>query len=321
MIEGTTVPLLGAGVNATGRPRDEAFSDGAKYLPDARELAGHLARYFDYPADDPSELRDLARVSQYAAVMEGSGPLYTKLQEIFCSEYAPTPVHSFLARLPGAIREEGYAPRFQLIVTTNYDDALEQAFRHEDEPFDLAIYIADGPHKGQFAHVPADGEPRVIEQSNEYIDFPVDLRGVLDRTIIVKIHGAVDRLDPPAMWQSYVITEDHYIDYLSRRELSQLVPTQLLGKMMQSHFLFLGYSMRDWNLRVILQRIWGEQPLKWKSWAVQLEPDQLDEEFWEKRGVDILDIPLDEYVAGLGEQLNPVIEEQLRAVKETAVEP
>jgi hypothetical protein len=312
MVEGTIVPLLGAGVNATGRPLDEPFSIGGKYLPDARELAGHLARYFDYPMDDPAELRDLARVSQYAAVMEGSGPLYTELQKLFCGEYAPTPVHSFLARLPSVIRDEGHPPRYQLIVTTNYDDALEQAFRDADEPFDLATYIADGPHKGRFVHVPADAEARVIEKSNEYVDFPVDERGVLDRTIIVKIHGAVDRLDPPALWRSYVITEDHYIDYLSRSELSRLVPTQLLGKMMQSHFLFLGYSMRDWNLRVILQRIWGEQPLSWKSWAVQLKPDQLEEEFWEKRGVDILDVPLDEYVAGL--------EEQLHAARETALE-
>jgi hypothetical protein len=50
---------------------------------------------------------------------------------------------------------------------------------------------------------------------------------------------------------------------------------------------------------VLLHRIWGEQPLSYKSWAVQLHPDTLDEEFWEKRGVDILDAPIDDYVAGL----------------------
>jgi hypothetical protein len=312
MVEGTIVPLLGAGVNATGRPPDEPWSSGGEYLPDSRELAGHLARFFDYPAREPEEIKDLARVSQYVAVMDGSGPLYAQLQKLFCADYLPTPVHSFLASLPSAIRDEGYPPRYQLIITTNYDDALEQAFRKQDEPYDLATYIADGPHKGRFVHAPASEEPRVIERSNEYVEFPVDERGVLHRTVILKIHGAVDRSDPPAAWRSYVITEDHYIDYLSRSELSRLVPTQLLGKMMQSHFLFLGYSMRDWNLRVILQRIWGEQPLSWKSWAVQLNPDQLEEEFWEKRGVDILDVPLDEYVGGL--------EQQIPAVREMGIE-
>ena len=32
--------------------------------------------------------------------------------------------------------------------------------------------------------------------------------------------------------------------------------------------------MRDWNLRVILQRIWGEQRLDYRSWAIQRDPDR-----------------------------------------------
>ena len=106
---------------------------------------------------------------------------------------------------------------------------------------------------------------------NQYVDFPIDERGDLTQTVILKIHGAVDR-NPPATWSSYLITEDHYIDYLSQSELSNLVPAALVSKMIESHFLFLGYSMRDWNLRVLLNRIWGEQPLSYKSWAVQLRP-------------------------------------------------
>ena len=62
--------------------------------------------------------------------------------------------------------------------------------------------------------------------------------------------------------------------------------------------------MRDWNLRVILRRIWGQQTLSYKSWAVQLHPDEIEQEFWRKRGVDILDIRLEEYVAGLTEHLD-----------------
>jgi hypothetical protein len=62
---------------------------------------------------------------------------------------------------------------------------------------------------------------------------------------------------------------------------------------------FLGYSMQDWNLRVILNRIWGEQKLRYKSWAIQRSPDQLDREFWEMRGVDVYDVPLESYVPAL----------------------
>ena len=37
--------------------------------------------------------------------------------------------------------------------------------------------------------------------------------------MILKIHGAIDRAGPEAEWDSYVITEDHYIDYLTRTEI------------------------------------------------------------------------------------------------------
>jgi hypothetical protein len=303
LIEGTVVPLLGAGVNMCGRPESATWSRDAKYLPDGRDLARYLAEYFNYPYGETKEL-DLARVSQYGAVMDGSGPLYKALQNLFTGQYEPTAVHRFLAALPGALEERGHPRACQLIITTNYDDALESAFRNADPPreFDLVTYMADGPHRGKFVHVPAGAEPIVISMPNQYVDLPIDEAGDLARTVILKIHGAVDR-KPPGTWKSYVITEDHYIDYLSRSDLSNLVPAALVSKMLESHFLFLGYSMRDWNLRAILHRIWGEQPLSYKSWSVQLNPERLDEEFWEKRGVDILDAPIDEYVAGLDTSL------------------
>jgi hypothetical protein len=61
--------------------------------------------------------------------------------------------------------------------------------------------------------------------------------------------------------------------------------------------------MRDWNLRVILHRIWGQQALDYKSWAIQLDPEPIDSEFWQRRGVEILKIPLEDYVNALTERL------------------
>src|SRR5262249_58057681 len=107
-----------------------------------------------------------------------------------------------------------------------------------------------------------------------------------ERVVILKLHGAVDRSGDDAPWDSYVITEDHYIEYLARTDLANLVPVTLTAKLRRSHFLFLGYSMRDWNLRVILHRIAGAQSLTYKSWAVQLEPTPLDQQVSEPRAVD-----------------------------------
>lgn len=120
--------------------------------------------------------------------------------------------------------------------------------------------------------------------------------------MVLKIHGAVHR-GQEAERDSYVITEDHYIDYLTRTDLSNLVPVTLAAKLKKSHFLFLGYSLRDWNLRVILHRIWGEQKLSYKSWAIQLKPQLLDQKFWGKREVDILGVDVGEYIVGLDQRL------------------
>ena len=88
--------------------------------------------------------------------------------------------------------------------------------------------------------------------------------------MVLKLHGAIDRGDSKR--DSYVVTEDSYIDYLAGGDVGEQIPFALRERMADSHFLFLGYSMRDWNLRVILNRIWGAQQLDLKSWAVQREP-------------------------------------------------
>jgi hypothetical protein len=117
----------------------------------------------------------------------------------------------------------------------------------------------------------------------------------------MKVHGAVDRTDEER--DSFVITEDDYIDFLSRTNLSALVPAPLLATMFSSHFLFLGYSLQDWNLRVILHRIWSEQSHDYADWSIQHPVNPIEQRLWAKRNVDVQDVPLSEYVAELRERL------------------
>jgi hypothetical protein len=66
-------------------------------------------------------------------------------------------------------------------------------------------------------------------------------------------------------------------------------------------FLFLGYGLRDWNLRAILQQIWGQQKFKYHSWAIQLSPEPLDQKFWSQRDVEIIDASLEDYMVLLAD--------------------
>jgi hypothetical protein len=88
-----------------------------------------------------------------------------------------------------------------------------------------------------------------------------------------------------------------------------------MAKMKTSHFLFLGYSMRDWNMRVILKRLWGGEALSRTSWAVQLEPSgdgvpEVEKKLWSRRGdVELKYSPLKEYVDRLDAELNAIATE------------
>lgn len=289
--KGTLVPFLGSGVNLCDRGERDQF-EARHVLPNGAELAGYLAREWDYPAD---ELVELSRVSQYVAVMAGEQELYTTLHELFDVDYNPTLLHHFLAAVPATLRDQG-CPQHQLIVTTNYDDALERALREANEEFDVVSYISDGPNRGKCRHTLPDGSSRIVERPNEYGDVSTD-----KRTVIVKIHGAVDRAEQDL--DSYVITEDHYIDYLTNSDIAGLFPVHVAAKLNQpsTHFLFLGYGLRDWNLRVFLRRIWNtDERRDNRSWAVQYPVNDIDEHAWQQRGkVEILPVPLRDYLARL----------------------
>jgi hypothetical protein len=294
LVDGRVVPFLGAEINLCGRPAEAPWRHG-QCLPTHTELAAYLAESFDYQW---SEVLDLARVSQHVAIMTGTRPLYSALRDLYDSDYPPTPVHQFLATLPGALRATGYAPRYQLIVTTTYDNVLERAFQTAGEPFDLVSYAVEGPCRGKFVHYPPGDEARMIDRPNEYRGLSLD-----QRTVILKLHGAVDRGNPER--DSYVITEDNYINYLTRLDVSNLLPVTLLAKLRTSHVLFLGYSLREWNQRVIVHRLWGEQKLSdnYKCWALLVDVQPIDREFWSKRDVGILPVRPDEYIAVLSERM------------------
>ena len=316
MKRGRVIPFLGAGVNLCGCPRtkeDALLWQQKGWLPSGAELSRFLAGRFRY--SDPATDWDLMRVAQFASVMQGDGPLYEELQTLFAHDYPATTLHQLLAQIPARLREKGCNAGLPLVITTNYDDVLECAFDAANEPFDIVSYFIrrDG-QRGKFWHLPKasehfraqraapadggmDGAPwQLIASPNAYAELPVR-----QRTIILKIHGAVDRA--AAEQSSFVITEDDYIDYLARMDFANPLPKKLQELMKYARFLFLGYGLRDWNLRVVLQRIWGEQQLTYQSWAIQLGPQEIDRKAWSSRKVDILDLRLEDYV--------PLIEETI----------
>jgi DNA-binding SARP family transcriptional activator len=282
---GRLVLVLGGGVNACGRLDDTLWEKGDRAAPEGRDVASYLAESFDCP---PDRARELARIAQHVAVTRGRGPLYDELHELFDIDFEPGPLNELVARLPAYLRAR-QAPQL-LIVTTNYDLALEQAFLAAGEEFDIVSYIAAGPHQGRFLHLPPSGEATVIEAANTYADVSPKVRPV-----ILKVYGQVDR-SSERQWESFVVSEDDYIDYLVQADIASLVPVTLVAKLRRSHFLFLGYTPQEWPFRVFLRRIWGGKRVLYHSWAVEHRREPLGRELWRYLDVDLLDVPLSDYV-------------------------
>ena len=211
---GRMIPFLGAGANLCDRG-SEVWEHGSPFLPSGSELAGHLATRGRYPMH---EHLDLLRVSQYVEAARGEDELYLMLREVFGSEYSPTSLHRLLARLAKSLGAAGL-PQL-LVVTTNYDDLVERAFAEEDVEYDVVWYEAKQgvPGHGRFVHRRPGGKARVIARPNKYTGLPI----MLERPAVLKLHGCLDR--ESASDDSYVITEDSYIDYFSSGDVGALMP-------------------------------------------------------------------------------------------------
>jgi hypothetical protein len=258
---------------------------------DASALAARLAERFKYP---DGEAADVARVSQFAAVTRGYGPLWDEVHSFVEASAQPTVVHRLLASLPPLLRERG-APH-QLLVTAEYGSALEQAFADAGEEVDVVAYVAAGPNRGKFCHRGPDGTVRSIDLPNMY----AHELSLERRTVILKVRGQFDS-SPAREWESFVVTEDDYIEFLSAADVAGGIPVGLAATLRRSHFLFLGYTMRDWSLRVVLGRMWGEQPVPYRSWAVHPAPRVAEREFWRRVDVDLIEAPLDVYATALAD--------------------
>lgn len=296
--KGEVVPFLGAGVNFGARQPPDAKWDekGCNFLPSGVELSRFLADMSNFPAEDEDELGDLAKVSSYFVETSARRRLRERLHEIFDRDCEPANVHIYLAELARNTP--------LLIVTTNYDDLTERAFKRMNLPFDMVVHPTDHREvEGSVLWWKHGADEPVATPPNELI---IDLKST---TVIYKMHGTVDRLK--ATWDSYVITEDDYIDFLSRMTGQTAVPAQFMRHFRTRHFLFLGYGLRDWNLRVVLKNLRTVLPTvnsvppddddeeELRSWAIQYKPSDLETELWNARKVKIYDVDINDFIQKL----------------------
>lgn len=266
------------------------------HLPTGAELADMLARDsgIDFPKPMP-----LSTVAFYYEFYKSRLVLNEFLKSRLAADEIPvSPATSRLVDLVLRLEELGKQPI--LIITTNYDQHFEKLYQQRSRrPLDVVVYnggrdanqdgiVLHNPHRSKFWRP--------------------------DGTCLYKMHGCISS---PGDEQSrnMVITEDDYINFLSNclsEDPRKRVAGYVFERLSESPIIFLGYSLSDWNFRVIFKTT-AERHLR-ECYAVQ-KRDPSDQywkalvEFWGKRSFWILNHTAEEFLA----DLSAAVEEQVHA--------
>jgi len=216
-------PFIGAGASA-------------EHVPVAGNLAALLASEYRFPFNDD---RDLARVTQFAAVREGSRQ-YIK-QRFAIDMFAGIPLPDFRAPdEPHALLAD---LRLPIYVTTNYDDFMYEA-------------LADRRRSPQRAICPwYTKDPGEIMEATKLFRETAGYNPDSTRPIVYHLHGH------HSIPESLVLTEDDYIDFLVRVSGdADLLPPVIQKSLRSKMLLFVGFSLADWTFRVVFRGLLSARP-------------------------------------------------------------
>jgi SIR2-like domain len=270
---GRIVPFFGAAASAVYRPPDEQWKPGKSFLPFGSELARMLAKDANYPEGLMSGSLDLALIASYAEVQANRSYLDDNLHKAFSADCNPGDLHTTIAGFEAT----------RLYVTTNYDDLLEKALA----PRQPHLIIDRGSH-GLWV-TPSGKQPEQVPQTGQRIyELLNDEKTQLpSRPIIFTMHGSVNKAHSDE--DCYLITEEDYVDFLGR-DGGCYVPPYIDALMQGKDFLFLGYSLADWNVRVILRKLLKRstalaRPVK--CWAIVNGKNRVEQQVWQANNLNI----------------------------------
>jgi hypothetical protein len=335
--EGNCIAFLGAG--ASSFPDDIAAKPpSARAL--AMELAEEW-RYPQYqvfcdtanskkPVDQERRLRarldckNLVLVSSWVEHGLGDRPhLRNTLRAHLANVKQPlpyNPLHDLLARMA--------QKKPMAIITTNYDDLIELALLERKVAFDLFVVAIDRPAAearvegatlfrpagqddlkpvearvqgatlfrpaGHEEFIPVTGEHQLLQIKDD----GEEVR--LERTALFKIHGHIGRTRRTD--DTFVITEEDYVSFLGRMGSgNSVIPADLVNLMQSRTLLFLAYGLRDWNFRVLFDRLTGMRLQAIRSFAIAYDIDPAEGRLWDQRNVKVFSADLNKFVPLLDE--------------------
>ena len=248
---GRCILFLGAGVHYPP-PKDSPYLyPESERPPLGSTFSEHLAAQTGFTARFPNEsTNNLQRVSQDYECRLQRTALVKELKKAVYADKRPSPVVRALARLS-----------FPVVITTNYDQLFEKALKEVGKDPILSVFKKN---------------ETVEEMTDEY---PHDEELTAQRPFVFKIHGDIDKPD------SLVITDEDYIQFVLRMSDKQdfhPVPETIRYYLKKWPTLFIGYSLKDYNLRLLFKTLrWKLDKAKFPpAYSVDPFPDPLILDVW-----------------------------------------
>jgi hypothetical protein len=340
LLSGSVVPFFGSVASAIVRPPNApAWDIGRPYFPSGAELAAILARASKYDAADAAYKAaeaDLVSVATDAAmkVLPGAnlgdigGAIQAAIKPVLSKYFTPglALIASYYSQVqgtrkmlegklhqafdvaaePGALHKRlAGIDAIQLYVTTNYDDLVERALERRRPHI-----LVDRLEKGLTLDIES-GAPELIGPTGADLEERLadPETGKPTRPILFKMHGSVDRKNRTN--DRYLITEDDYVDYLGRDQ-GKYIPPYIESLMRGNNILFLGYSLEDWNIRVILRKLLvsipsgrpSEETEEIRFWAIVQGRSDAEQRIWQHRNLNIYPMDLREFTERLAAELD-----------------
>jgi len=249
--KGQCILFLGAGVHY-GPPAgvDQKYLDAypeERRPPLGRALSVTLADESEYLKRFPGwDVGDLKRVAWHYEDTLSRNRLMKRIKEEVHANKIASPVVHALAALD-----------FPLVMTTNYDQLFEQSLRAAGKDPQLCVY-----------------SPSAKNPTEDPTDDPTPLN-----PFVCKLHGDIDVPD------SAVLTDEDYIQFVLRmsdKAPFHPVPETFLYRFKRWPTLFIGYSLIDYNLRLLFKamRVNLDPALFPETYSIDPKPDQLIVRYW-----------------------------------------
>jgi hypothetical protein len=254
--EKSAIPFLGAGASK------EALDADGNSPPNADQLRNILAQKF---FGKQILNRDLMAVAEMAIRVRGGEPqVYEEVLAAFRG-FKPSEAHCRLAEF-----------HWSMIVTTNYDCLLEQAYRvTKSRAQDIVPFVKD---------------KQPIEQR---------LRSEQNPVLYLKLHGCLDHIDDKEI--PLVLSREQYAKYSANR-------TRLFGRLndsaRESTLIFIGYRLDDPHIRNLIYSVNSKERPRW--YIVTPDAEDYEIEFWGVENVGVIKSRFGAFMEAAGAAIPPL---------------